>query len=94
MYFDINLKLLSRKKYSKSKQTKFSGFVKLGVRWAERDKCLNLASNIHIGTYEIGHYSYIQWDLQKLFASFDVAIKCKGFFLKASNFSTYAVVIY
>ena len=26
------------KKYSKSKQTKYSGFVKLGVRWAERDK--------------------------------------------------------
>ena len=26
------------KKYSKSKQTKYSGFVKFGVRWAERDK--------------------------------------------------------
>ena len=26
------------KKYSKSKQTKYSGFIKLGVRWAERDK--------------------------------------------------------
>ena len=25
------------KKYLKSKQTKYSGFVKLGVRWAERD---------------------------------------------------------
>ena len=25
------------KKYSKSKQTKYSGFLKLGVRWAERD---------------------------------------------------------
>ena len=25
------------KKYSKSKQTKYLGFVKLGVRWAERD---------------------------------------------------------
>ena len=25
------------KKYSKSKQTKYSGFGKLGVRWAERD---------------------------------------------------------
>ena len=25
------------KKYSKSKQTKYSGFVKLGVRWSERD---------------------------------------------------------
>ena len=24
-------------KYSKSKQTKYSGFVRLGVRWAERD---------------------------------------------------------
>ena len=36
VYFDINLKLLSGKKYSKSKQTKYSGFVKLGVRWAER----------------------------------------------------------
>ena len=37
MYFDIDLKLLSGKKYSKSKQTKYSGFVKLGVRSAERD---------------------------------------------------------
>ena len=37
MYFDLNLKLLSGKKYSKSKQTKNLGFVKLGVRWAERD---------------------------------------------------------
>ena len=26
------------KKFSKSKQTKCSGFVKLGVRWAEQDK--------------------------------------------------------
>ena len=26
------------KKYSKSKQTKSSGFVKLGVWWAERDE--------------------------------------------------------
>ena len=25
------------KKYSKSKQTKYSGFIKLGVRWAELD---------------------------------------------------------
>ena len=25
------------KKYSKSKQTKYLWFVKLGVRWAERD---------------------------------------------------------
>ena len=25
------------KKYSKSKQTKYLGFVKLGVWWAERD---------------------------------------------------------
>ena len=24
-------------KYSKSKQTKYSGFIKLGVRWAEQD---------------------------------------------------------
>ena len=32
MYYDINLKLLSGKKYSKSKQTKYSGFVNLGVR--------------------------------------------------------------
>ena len=37
MYFDIILKLLSWKKYSKSKQTKYLGFVKLGVRWAEKD---------------------------------------------------------
>ena len=29
------------KKYSKSKQTKYSGFAKLGVRWAERDICLS-----------------------------------------------------
>ena len=29
------------KKYSKSKQKKYSGFVKLGVRWAERDNRLN-----------------------------------------------------
>ena len=35
--FCINLKLLSGKKYSKSKQTKYSGFLKLGVRWDERD---------------------------------------------------------
>ena len=34
----INLKKLSGKnRYSKSKQTKHSGFVELGVRWAERD---------------------------------------------------------
>ena len=32
MYFDINLKLLPEKKYSKSKQTIHSGFIKLGVR--------------------------------------------------------------
>ena len=38
MYFYINLKLLPGKKYSKSKQTNYSGFVKLGVPWAERDK--------------------------------------------------------
>ena len=37
MYFDTNLKLLPGKNYSKSKQTKYLGFVKLGVRWAERD---------------------------------------------------------
>ena len=37
VYLHINLKLLSGKKTSKSKQTKYSGFVKLGVRWAERD---------------------------------------------------------
>ena len=37
MYFDINLKLLSGKKYSKSKLTKYSGFIKLDVGWAERD---------------------------------------------------------
>ena len=34
MYLDINLKLLSGEKYSKSKQ--YSGFVKLGFWWAER----------------------------------------------------------
>ena len=38
MYFDIDLKLLSVKKYSKSKETKYSGFIRLGVWWAERDK--------------------------------------------------------
>ena len=37
VYFDINLKLLSGKKYSKSAQTKYFGSVKLGVRWAEQD---------------------------------------------------------
>ena len=31
MYFDINLKILSGKKHSKSKQTKYSEFVKMGV---------------------------------------------------------------
>ena len=36
MYFDINLKLLCGKN-TQSKQSKYSGFVKLGVRWAERD---------------------------------------------------------
>ena len=36
MYYDINLKLLSGKKYWKSKQTKYLGFVKLGVQRAER----------------------------------------------------------
>ena len=34
----INLKLISGKKYSKSEQTKYSGFVKSGIRWAERDR--------------------------------------------------------
>ena len=38
MYFDINSKILSGKKYSKYKQTKYLGFVKLGVWWAERDR--------------------------------------------------------
>ena len=48
MYFDINSKLLPGKntqkvnKYSKSKQTKYSGFVKLGVGWAERDNSTGL----------------------------------------------------
>ena len=37
MHFDNFLKLLSGKKYSKSKQTKYSEFVKLDVQWAERD---------------------------------------------------------
>ena len=40
MYFDINLKLLSGKN-SKSKQTKYSGLVKLGGWWAEQDKNKN-----------------------------------------------------
>ena len=38
-YFDINLKLVHIwKKYSKSKPSKYLGFVKWGVRWAEQDK--------------------------------------------------------
>ena len=40
MYFDINLKLLSGKSTQKVKQTKYLGFVKLGVWWIERDKHL------------------------------------------------------
>ena len=39
-----NLKLLFGKKYSIIKQTKYPGFIKLGVRWAEQDniyeKCM------------------------------------------------------
>ena len=35
--FLYQFKTFTWKKYSKSKQTKCSGFIKLGVRWAERD---------------------------------------------------------
>ena len=37
MYFDINLKPLSGKNTQKVNKHKISGFVKLGVWWAERD---------------------------------------------------------
>ena len=40
MYFDINLKLLSGTNTQKvNKQNMYSGFVKLGVGWAEQDRC-------------------------------------------------------
>ena len=38
MYFDIDLKLLPGKNTQKNKQTKYSGFVKLGLQWVERDR--------------------------------------------------------
>ena len=36
MYLDINLELLSGRNTQKEK-TEYSGFVKLGLRWAEWD---------------------------------------------------------
>ena len=40
--FWYSFKNFISKKYSKCKQTKYLGFVKLGVRWAERDIGLSL----------------------------------------------------
>ena len=54
MYFDINLKLLSGKNTQKSEQTKYSGFVKLGVRWAERDITHEMCGSCHIQSVLIG----------------------------------------
>ena len=45
MYFYINLKLLSAKCTQKVNETKYLGFSKLGVQWAERDTNFNLESN-------------------------------------------------
>ena len=59
MYFDINIKLLSGKKYSKSKQTKYSGFLKLGVRWDERD--------IYFFNLWCSCYSSLIYEIAKLF---------------------------
>ena len=42
------------KNYSKSKQTKYSGFVKLGVRWAEQDTSLSICQ------------VYIDWILEAI----------------------------
>ena len=36
------------KKYSKSKQTKSLGFVKLGVWWAERDHSLVMIESLNL----------------------------------------------
>ena len=49
MYFDINLKLLSGKNTQKVKNPKYSGWVKFGVRWAERD---NLVEKIEDSYWE------------------------------------------
>ena len=38
VYFDINSKLLSGKNTQKIDKQKNSGFIKLGVRWAEWNK--------------------------------------------------------
>ena len=35
------------KKYSKSKQTKYSEFVKLGDRWAERDIWVSCSCSVY-----------------------------------------------
>ena len=52
------------KKYSKSKQIKYSGFVKLGVRWAERDKyfenlTIKFFKNIVSVSFCLSKYLYV-----------------------------------
>ena len=46
MNFDINLKLLSGKNTQKVNKKKDSGFVKLGVWWAEKDT--DFKNHLHI----------------------------------------------
>ena len=89
MYLDINLNVLSGKilkkstnnMYSKSQQTKYSGFVKLGVRWAERDNVLEIGTQkglipfLKLSLSDI--YKYSRWLLPP-FASYSNAWHLKS----------------